>query len=123
MPHVRINYSSNLPGFDAGLAIDHVIDALVDTGEFEEQTIKARAYRADVFEVGKVRSGRGFVDVVVKILPGRSAEVRAAVAQRLCEVIGKNGHFPKDVEVQITAEVTELSDSYTKLVVPIKDQS
>lgn len=117
MPHLRINYSSNLPGFDAGLAIDHVIDALVDTGEFKEETIKARAYRADVFEVGQVRRGRGFVDTVIKVLPGRTAEFKASLASLVCETIRKGGHWPKDVEVQITTDVTELTESYTKVVV------
>lgn len=117
MPHLRINYSSNLPGFDAGLAIDHAIDALVDTGEFKEETIKARAYRADVFEVGQVRRGRGFVDIVIKVLPGRSAEFKASLASLLCDAVRKGGHWPKDVEVQITTDVTELTDAYTKVVV------
>lgn len=117
MPHLRINYSSNLPGFDAGLAIDQVIDALVDTGEFKEETIKARAYRADVFEVGQVRRGRGFVDVVIKLLPGRSAEFKKSLAELTCAAIKTGGHWPKDVEVQITTDVTELTDAYTKVVV------
>jgi 5-carboxymethyl-2-hydroxymuconate isomerase len=117
MPHLRINYSSNLPGFDAGLAIDHVIDAMVDTGEFKEETIKARAYRADVFEVGQVRGGRGFVDVVVKVLAGRTAEFKASLASLICDAVKTGGHWPKDVEVQITTDVTELTDAYTKVVV------
>lgn len=117
MPHLRINYSSNLPGFDAGLAIDQVIDALVDTGEFKEETIKARAYRADVFEVGQVRRGRGFVDVVIKVLPGRSAELKKSLAALVCDAVKKGGNWPKDVEVQITTDITEVTESHTKVVV------
>lgn len=117
MPHLRINYSSNLPGFDAGLAIDHVIDALVGTGEFKEETIKARAYRADVFEVGQVRQGRAFVDVVIKVLPGRTAEFKKSLASLVCNAIKDGGHWPKDVQVQITTDVTELTENYSKVVV------
>jgi len=116
MPHVRINYSSNLPGFDAGHALDEVIRAMVDSGEFREESIKARAYRADIFQVGTAPQGRGFVDAVIKVLPGRSDEVKSAVARLVCETIQRVGHWPKDVEVQISADVTELTQSYRKLV-------
>lgn len=117
MPHVRINYSSNLPGFDAGLVIDRVVRALVDTGDFKEESIKARAYRADVFEIGLASHGRGFVDAAIKVLPGRSDEAKATVAQLVCETIKGCGSWPKDVEVQITADVTDLSPGYAKTVV------
>lgn len=117
MPHLRINYSSNLPGFDAGHAIDQVVEAMVDSGEFKEETIKARAYRADVFQVGTASKGRGFVDAAIKVLAGRSDEQKAGLAQMVCETIRAGAHWPKDVEVQITAEVTDLSPNYAKVVV------
>ncbi|WP_134323136.1 5-carboxymethyl-2-hydroxymuconate Delta-isomerase [Cumulibacter soli] len=117
MPHLRITHSSNLPGFDAGLAIDLLIDALVGTGEFAEETIKARAYRADVFEVGQVRQGRGFVDVQIRVLPGRTIEFKSSLAALVCDALKNGGHYPRDVQVQITADVVDLSESYTKVVV------
>ncbi|WP_106850714.1 5-carboxymethyl-2-hydroxymuconate Delta-isomerase [Blastococcus sp. Marseille-P5729] len=117
MPHVRINYSSNLPGFDAGLVIDRVVRALVDTGDFKEASIKARAYRADVFEIGLSSHGRGFVDAAIKVMPGRSDEAKAKVAELVCETIKSCGSWPKDVEVQISADVTDLSPAYSKTVV------
>ncbi|WP_153504871.1 5-carboxymethyl-2-hydroxymuconate Delta-isomerase [Cumulibacter manganitolerans] len=117
MPHLRINYSSNLPGFDAGRALEQVARAMVDSGEFKEETIKARAYRADVFQVGTAPKGRGFVDAAIEVLPGRSDDVKAAIARLVCETIRDSGHWSDDVDVQITADVTELNPSYTKLVV------
>jgi len=117
MPHLRINYSSNLPGFDAGHALEEVVRAMVGSGEFKEESIKARAYRADIFQVGTAPQGRGFVDAVIKVLPGRSDETKASVAQLVCETIRKVGHWPKGVEVQISADVTELTASYAKVVV------
>ena len=116
MPHLRINYSSNLPGFDPGLAVDRVVQAMVGSGEFTEETIKARAYRADVFQVG-TEPHRGFVDAAIKVLPGRSDDAKSAVARLVCETIRGCGHWPKGVEVQITADVTDLSPSYSKVVV------
>lgn len=123
MPHLRINYSCNLPGFDAGLVIERVVRAMVETGEFKEETIKARAYRADVFQVGTAPLGRGFVDAAIKILPGRSDETKAAIAATVCETIKSTGHWPKGVEVQITADVTDLSPSYVKVVVGESDST
>lgn len=120
MPHLRINYSSNLT-FDAGRAIDQVVRALVASGEFKEESIKARAYRADIFQVGTASHGRGFVDAAIKVLPGRSEEKKAEVAQLVCDTIRKTGPWPKDIEVQITADVTDLSPGYAKVVVATAD--
>lgn len=121
MPHLRINYSSNLPSFDAGRALEQVVRAMVDSGEFTEETIKARAYRADVFQVGTAPKGRGFVDAAIKVLPGRSDETKAAIAKLVCETIRGVGKWPKDVEVQITSDVTDLSPSYAKIVIEAPD--
>ena len=117
MPHLRINYSSNLPGFDAGRALEQVVKALVGSGEFKEETIKARAYRADVFQVGTAPKGRGFVDAAIEVLPGRSDEQKASIARLVCETIRDSGHWSKEVDVQITANVTDLQPNYAKIVV------
>ena len=72
MPHLTLEYSSNLPGFDAQAALAHVNQMLDASGLFREIDIKSRAYPCPQFQVGLADSGRGFIHARIAIMPGRT---------------------------------------------------
>jgi 5-carboxymethyl-2-hydroxymuconate isomerase len=86
MPHIILEYSSNL-GDDDALAylLDRLHDALGDTESFESERIKSRAVRCDTYHVGTDR--RGFVHATVLFSPGRPEALRRQVARRLLDIM------------------------------------
>jgi len=118
MPHLTIEYTANLPGFDAAAALSQLNHALVESGEFGEQDIKSRAIRLDTFLVGTVPDGRGYVHVKVAILSGRTAQTKRAVSDALLAVLQQAGSWPAHIEVQLCVEIQEMErESYAKAVV------
>ena len=86
-PHMSVEYTANLSGFNVPATLLPLNQALVDSGEFNEADIKSRAIRLDDFLVGLQVQGRAFMHVTLHILSGRSAEQKQALSSRLLQVI------------------------------------
>jgi 5-carboxymethyl-2-hydroxymuconate isomerase len=86
MPHIILEYSSNLGDDDAlGYLLDRLHNALGDTESFKSERIKSRAVRCDTYHVGADR--RGFVHATVLFSPGRPEALRRQVARRLLDIM------------------------------------
>lgn len=113
MPHLTLQYTANLDGFNADEALAAANRALADSGHFDELAIKSRAVRLEHFRVGTADSGRGFVHAHLKIMPGRSQAVRRSLGELLRESL--RSATPAGMHCQICVEVEELdSSTYTK---------
>lgn len=76
MPHLTVQYTANLDGYDADAALAALNGALAACGHFDELAIKSRAWVLDHYRIGTADRGRAFVHAQLKILPGRSEAVR-----------------------------------------------
>lgn len=115
MPHLTLQYTANLDGFDAAGALAATNQALVDSGHFDEVAIKSRAIRLEHYRVGLAGSGRAFVHVLLKVMPGRSRAVRQALGQALLEAL--RGVTATGLHCQLCVEVEELeSSTYAKAI-------
>lgn len=117
MPHLTIEYSSNLSTAITPALLRVVNHALLGTGQFEEADIKSRALAFDRFAVGTADNPRGFVAARLAILSGRSAEAKrdlsAALLAALESTITVGG-----MELQISVEIVDIDrDSYAKAVI------
>lgn len=84
MPHIQIDYSANLA--DAvidGRLVDRVHQAAVDSGIFPVWGIRTFARALNDYRVGNAQAGNGFVNITVRIAPGRSLELRQCITQEL----------------------------------------
>lgn len=117
MPHLTLQYTANVDGFDAEAALRAINRALADSGHFDEAAIKSRALRLDHYRVGIADAGRGFVHAQLKVLPGHDAETRRMFARMILaalETVLPSRH----IETQLCVEVDELdADTYTKRVI------
>lgn len=117
MPHLTLEYTSNLTRFDAAQALAALNEAMFDSGLFGESDIKSRALALDCFQVGVRDTPRGFVHVVVAMLSGRSDEERKALAESLLAALQTLVAGRMAGEVQLSVETTDLHrPTYAKAV-------
>lgn len=118
MPQVVIEYSGNLSTLDEQAAVAACVDALMGTGEINEETLKVRAYRAESFQVGTAPLQRGFVAVRIAVLPGRTDEVKRAMSAAVTDALAAAIDTAPQIAVQVTAEVVDIAvATYTKVIV------
>lgn len=118
MPHLTIEYSDNLPQFDASHALMALNQALVASGQFEEIDIKSRAIRFTDFLVGTSTANRAFVHAKLAILSGRSIEIKQELSKNLLSTLNGVCAWPAVLQVQLCVEVLEIErQSYAKMSV------
>ena len=84
MPHIQIDYTANLAdAVIGGRLVDWVHQAAIETGIFPVWDIRTLARALDDYRVGNAQADNGFVNITVRIAPGRSLEVRQRIAREL----------------------------------------
>jgi 5-carboxymethyl-2-hydroxymuconate isomerase len=117
MPHLTLEYTANLAGFDPLPTLRAINRALAATGEFKEADIKARAWQVTDFMIGTVEEQRGFVHARLAILSGRSEDTKKMVSATLLEVLQSACPRVPGVAVQLCAEIVDIDRaSYAKSV-------
>lgn len=113
MPHLTIDYSSNLDASITPALLRTANAALLATGQFQEADIKTRAQGFDCFAVGTQDAARGFVAARLAILSGRSSQIKREVADVLLAAL--EAITDDKLELQISVEVVDIDrDSYAK---------
>lgn len=84
MPHIQIEFSANLETAvaDARL-VDAIHQAAVDSGIFPVWGIRTFARALTQYRVGNGEAGNGFVNVTVRVAPGRNLALRQRITREL----------------------------------------
>lgn len=118
MPHLTLEYTSNLAGFAPARALAAINAASVASGLFGESDIKSRALALDCFQVGVEAVPRGFVHVRIALLAGRGSEERKTLAAAVLAALAPTVDAPPGIEIQLSVETVELDrPSYAKAVI------
>jgi 5-carboxymethyl-2-hydroxymuconate isomerase len=117
MPHLTLEYTSNLGEINPDrilLALNHT---LVASDHFNEMDIKSRAISLDTWRVGVSTSEHAFVHVKLAILSGRSTQVKNELSNALLRVLRVSCKEFTRHPVQLCVEVQEIERaSYAKEV-------
>ena len=111
MPHLRIEYSANVPPegeLEALFARLHRI--LLEDGGIPIANCKSRARRCETFLVAEGGPAAAFVHLDLRFLEGRSPEVKRAIGEAALEALRE--FFPRSVagvEVQVTVEIRDIA--------------
>ncbi|WP_288106946.1 5-carboxymethyl-2-hydroxymuconate Delta-isomerase [Limnobacter sp.] len=110
MPHVTVEYSSNLSTLDVPWVLYKLNQCLVDLDIFQESDIKTRAYRADPFLIGLQDEAveHAFFVVRVEMLSGRERAVKVQVGQALLRTLEVLRIGLPEVTTQLTVQVQEI---------------
>ena len=115
MPHLTLEYSANLDGFDAGATLRALNAALAASGHFNETDIKSRALRFDTFAVGTSPAPRAFVHAKLAVLSGRTTDVKRELSEQVLAELKRHVVAPPGTHLQLSAEILELErESYAK---------
>ena len=119
MPHLRIEYSTNLAGrLDPAAVLAAATQALVDSGVFDPpDAIKARLMPVEHFMVGS-GAEHGFIHAGLALLSGRDSTTKQRLTNALVAAIAPLV-APGPQVVQITSEARDMDrDTYSKRLIP-----
>ncbi|HEX4918600.1 MAG TPA: hypothetical protein VFV43_11930 [Limnobacter sp.] len=122
MPHVTIEYSSNLSGLDESWVMLQVNRSLLNLGIFMDADIKTRMVRQSSFRIGVEAAEQGnhaFVAAEVALLSGREFATQEMLGQVVLKALERccQGAIAVGMQTQVTVHVTELqSELYFKSV-------
>ena len=86
MPHLAIEYSSNLESaVDLSALCDHLRRTAIDIETFPLAGIRVRAFATDHYSIADGNPDHGFIDISVRLRGGRSLEVRKATVKKIFE--------------------------------------
>lgn len=115
MPHLTLEYTSNLVSLDVKKCLLELNNVLVSSNQFDEIDIKSRALKFDDYVVGVSPERRAFVHVKLAMLSGRSAEVKRQISVALLERLRQHCAIHDELHVQLCVEVLEIErEAYTK---------
>ncbi|MGQ3671565.1 5-carboxymethyl-2-hydroxymuconate Delta-isomerase [Xanthobacter sp. TB0136] len=116
MPHLTVEYSSNIGHACTPQMLRNLNTALMTSGQFEEMAIKSRAVPVDVFAIGTAEGERGFLAARLCILSGRTAEQKKQLSEILLEAL-KKSFMSSGIHTQITVEILDMDRaSYGKAI-------
>jgi 5-carboxymethyl-2-hydroxymuconate isomerase len=108
MPHLTLEYTDNLPDFNAADVLLELNRTLVASGHFRELDIKSRAIKLDNFVVGTSTDRRAFAHVKLAILSGRSPEAKLALSESLLRVLKGFDAATAEIHVQLCVEIQDI---------------
>lgn len=117
MPQIRLEYSGNVAEpADSQALLRSLHEVLRDTGGIRIGNCKSRSSRCDCFRVGAGEADGAFVHLEVRILQGRSPELKRAIGEALLEALRQAFEPSMDeLDLQITVEICDiLKEAYFK---------
>jgi 5-carboxymethyl-2-hydroxymuconate isomerase len=117
MPQITVERSPGLDNVDwAQFALDlHTV--VVETAAARPEACKTRVLRTEDEVVGGEHEHHAIVNVTIALLPGRTEETKALLAERVVELLRKHARSATGDTLHLSAEVRELDASYRKAVV------
>jgi 5-carboxymethyl-2-hydroxymuconate isomerase len=110
MPHLTLEYSSNVRvDRDLVILFAGLHDILEQTGGVRRDNCKSRARPVEPFLVGTGTARDAFVHLDIRLLDGRTVEVRQRIAQQAREAL--TAWFETAIgslDLQVTVEVREI---------------
>ena len=115
MPHVTMEYSANLDAkLDMAALCAAVADAALATGIFEIGAVRVRAVRCDAYAIADRLPENAFLDAVLKMGQGRSAEDRKRLGEALFETLqARTAHLLAEPHFALTLQLREIDDAFS----------
>ncbi|RZM02564.1 MAG: 5-carboxymethyl-2-hydroxymuconate Delta-isomerase [Variovorax sp.] len=116
MPHLIIEYSSNLTDFPQTRVLDELNAAVTASPEIlNEADLKTRFVNVERFAIGTAPQDRAFVHAQLRVLSGRNAETKQDLTGRIADVLRRLVPRPQGVLVQLSVEIVDMDrPSYVK---------
>lgn len=116
MPHLYVEYSANLTGLNEQALLEQLNHAVCSHATVaDEADLKSRIAPVQQYRIGLQPADRGFVHVQLRLLAGRTDDVKKELSDRLSTVLRALVPQPAGVMVQLSVEIADMDrGSYFK---------
>ncbi len=112
MPHITIEFSANLEAdHDITALVDQVHQAALDTGLPPLAGLRTRAVSRTHYRIASGEGSFGFVALIARIGPGRTAEQKKHFITALIDA-AQASFDPCDHQIAFSVEVQEIDPDY-----------
>jgi 5-carboxymethyl-2-hydroxymuconate isomerase len=110
MPHILVEYSSNLePHVSARQLVHDLHHAVIQSGIAEPRMVRTRALPRDIYLVASGAPENVFVHISARIRAGRSVEARRGLGERLLRTARDAlAGLPPSTPIALSVEVDEI---------------
>lgn len=112
MPHLIVEYTANLGTFPEAQALAALNDAVIASGQVAiEHDLKSRCVRTSSFVIGASASHaepRGFVHAELRLLSGRTPEIKRDLSDRIAAVLRQHTPHPEGMLVQLSVDIVDM---------------
>ena len=116
MPHIVLEYSSNLPELpDFRALFNDIHHALSRIGGIRLENCKSRARAAEHYYIGDGNPDNAFVHLDVEFVKGRDRELKQAIGRECLQLVKRYYHLHLSDSLQITVKIDDIAlDFYFK---------
>lgn len=116
MPHLTVEYSSNIAGLPEAEMLAALNATLCASPEIAlEVDLKSRIWPVAQYQIGTASAPRAFVHAQLRLLSGRTPEAKKDLSERIASVLQRLTPQPAGVQVQLSVEITDMDrPSYFK---------
>ena len=115
MPHMYVEYTNNLQGVDEAALLQQLNAAVCGHATVtDEADVKTRIAKLSDYRIGLDSTGRAFAHVELRLMAGRTAEVKKELSDRIAAVL--KAHIPAQaLDVQLSVDIVDMDKpSYFK---------
>ena len=116
MPHMTVEYTNNLQRIDEVALMAALTNAVCDHPTVaDEADVKARIAALSNYQIGRNNAGRAFAHVELRLMAGRTPEVKKELSDRLAAVLKSGIPAQSGLDVQLSVDIVDMDKpSYFK---------
>ena len=116
MPHMTVEYTNNLQGIDEVALMAALTNAVCDHPTVaDEADVKTRIAALSNYQIGRNNAGRAFAHVELRLMAGRTPEVKKELSDRLAAVLKSGIPAQSGLDVQLSVDIVDMDKpSYFK---------
>lgn len=118
MPHLYVEYTANLKGIDEAALMEQLNQAICTHATVtDEADVKTRiaALPTAQYRIGLNSTGRAFAHAELRLMAGRSPEVKKALSDSIAQVFKTAIPAQPTLEVQLSVDIVDMDKgSYFK---------
>ncbi|WP_159911211.1 5-carboxymethyl-2-hydroxymuconate Delta-isomerase [Pantoea sp. 18069] len=116
MPHLCVEYSANLADLPEQQMLTELVNSVCNHPTIaDEFDVKGRIAKTQQYVIGTVAASRGFIHAELRLLSGRTPEVKKELSDRIADVLRRLTPHPEGMLVQVSVEISDMDrGSYHK---------
>ena len=109
MPHMYVEYSNNLQGIHEGALMEALNTAVCSHATVaDEADVKTRIAKLNEYRIGLNTTGRAFAHVELRLMAGRTAEVKKGLSDRIATVLKDQIPTQNGLDVQLSVDIMDM---------------